>query len=407
VVVLAPHFAAALLARDLGGEAPDLERTFEFALTYDRDVVVAAAQSLMSRVVAQVPAPCPAVPAPDSTAGEDASAPGRGAAGAASAAGERAERTLRRALAATVNGVTIADATRPDHPLVYANAAFERLSGLRAEDVLGRNCRLVQGEGTDPAAVRRISAAIAQGRECRETLLNYRGPERTPWWNEVHLSPVFDDDGRLVQYIGVQNDVTARVEAEAALREERERARAYAEQVEQLAYTDPLTGLLNRRRLQEVLVPTLAAAEASGTGVAVLYLDLDGFKGVNDALGHQAGDELLREVAARLRRRLRRGDVVARVGGDEFLVVLPGLDEDAALGEGERVARELAAALGEPVLTSRGPVTVPASVGVSASPRQGRDFDALLHAADVGMYAAKARAQRSPGTRSSSSSLTR
>ncbi|RJK95340.1 diguanylate cyclase domain-containing protein [Vallicoccus soli] len=386
VVVLAPHFAAALLARDLGDDVPDMERTFEFALTYDRDTVVAAAQSLMSRVVAQVPGTGQqGVPG-------TAAATGPAAAAAAAPAAEDRERTLRRALAATVNGVTIADVTRPDHPLVYVNAAFERLSGLRAEEVLGRNCRFLQGEGTDAAAVARIRDAVAEGRECRETVLNHRGPGRAPWWNEIHLAPVFDDDGRLVQYIGVQNDVTARVEAEAALREERERARAYAAQVEELAYTDPLTGLLNRRRAQDLLGPALAQADATGTGVAVLYLDLDGFKGVNDALGHQAGDELLREVATRLRGRLRRRDVVARLGGDEFLVVLGGLDRDGALAEGQRVARELQAALAEPVLTSRGPVVVPVSVGVSASPHEGRDFDALLHAADARMYAAKPRA---------------
>nr|WP_231126385.1 diguanylate cyclase [Motilibacter aurantiacus] len=306
------------------------------------------------------------------------------------------ERTLRRALAATANGVTISDVTRPDQPLIYVNTAFERLSGLRAEDVIGRNCRFLQGEGTDRDAVKRLREAIADGREIRETMLNYRGPERTPWWNEIYLAPVFDDTGRVVQYIGVQNDVTARVEAEARLTRERERAEAYAAEIEQLAWRDPLTGVLNRRRVQEALEGTILHSQMSDTGAALLYLDLDGFKGVNDDFGHAAGDELLRVTAERLRARLRRGDLIARLGGDEFLVILPGLDQASAGVEGRRVADELAAILSEPVRTGRGLARVRASIGVSSFPQDGSGFDELLHAADTRMYAIK-NANRSSG----------
>ena len=106
------------------------------------------------------------------------------------------EALLHHALSATTSGVTIADMRQPDQPLVYVNAAFEELAGFPQAEVLGRNCRFLQGPDTDPAAVARIRAAIDRGEECRETLLNVRGPERTPWWNEIHLSPVVDDAGR-------------------------------------------------------------------------------------------------------------------------------------------------------------------------------------------------------------------
>src|SRR5436305_4912530 len=96
-----------------------------------------------------------------------------------------------------------------------------------------------------------MRAAIDAGEEFRATLLNHRGPEGTPWWNEIYLAPVLDDEGHLLQYIGVQNDVTARVEAERALLAERDRGRTYLARIEELAWTDPLTGLPNRRRLQE------------------------------------------------------------------------------------------------------------------------------------------------------------
>ena len=285
--------------------------------------------------------------------------------------------------------------TRPDQPLVYANAAFEALSGFRAEEVLGRNCRFLQGPDADLAAVDRVRTALRTGQECRETLLNHRGPDGTPWWNEIFLAPVTDDAGRVVQYIGVQNDVTARVEAERALVRERDRAQSYLARIEQLAYTDPLTGLANRRRLEERVETALWEAHVDGGSLALLFLDLDGFKAVNDRLGHAAGDELLVRTAQRLRDRLRRSDVLARLGGDEFLVAVPGLERRSALRSAERVAATLQQVLSEPVRLAGQDVHVSASVGVAVYPDDGEAFGTLLHVADGRMYAAKHPAHRS------------
>jgi PAS domain S-box-containing protein len=275
VTVVSPHFSAALLARDLGDEGPDLERMFEYALTYERDTVVAGDQR-------------PAVAGRPAAAGRRAARPpGRGtprgpprASGPVRASGEE---LLHKALAATTSGVSIAAFDQPDQPLVYVNEAFAAMAGFPLESVLGGNCRFLQGADTDPAAVGRIRSALAAGRECRETLLNYRGPERTPWWNEVWLSPVTDADGRVVQYIGVQNDVTERVQAQRALAVERDRAASYLAKLERSASTDPLTGLANRRGMEDRLERAmLETALDDGSALAVLFLDLDGFKQVND-----------------------------------------------------------------------------------------------------------------------------
>jgi diguanylate cyclase (GGDEF)-like protein/PAS domain S-box-containing protein len=290
--------------------------------------------------------------------------------------------------------VTISDMRLPDQPLIYVNEAFEELAGTTRDDVLGRNCRFLQGPDTDPAAVARIRSAIARGEECRETVLNFRGRDRTPWWNEIHLSPVLDDDGSVLHYIGVQHDVTARVEAERALQQERDRNRAHLARIEELAYTDPLTGLPNRRRLEEQLETAIWDARSGGDAVALLFVDLNGFKAVNDRLGHAVGDELLQSVAGTLRRRLRRGDLLARLGGDEFLVVLVGLDALAAGREAARVADELVAAVRVPVELRGHQVTVGASVGVGVYPTDGEDFETLLHSADLSMYANKGAARQ-------------
>jgi diguanylate cyclase (GGDEF)-like protein/PAS domain S-box-containing protein len=384
VVVLSPHFSAALLARDLGDDGPDLERGFEYALTYDRDTVVRAAHALLTRVAPRtgVPgaAPAESPPATDSVAA------------ARHPISVDGDALLRSALAATTSGVTIADMRLPDQPLVYVNEAFERLAGLPREDVLGRNCRFLQSPDSDPAAVARIRAAIDRGEECRETVLNLRGPDREPWWNEIHLAPVLDADGTVAQYIGVQHDVTARVEAERALLQERDRNRACLTRIEELAYTDPLTGLPNRRRLEEQVETAIWDARSGSDTLALLFVDLDGFKAVNDGLGHAAGDEVLQTVARTLRGRLRRGDLLARLGGDEFLVALTGLDPESAAAEARRVADELSAAVGASIELRDRAVAVGASVGIAVYPRDGEEFAALLHSADVDMYARKTAA---------------
>ena len=388
VAVVSPHFSAALLARDLGDTGPDLERMFEYALTYERDSVVAATNALLSRVVPRLPSAEPRTT--DAPAARPAAAPRvlRVSAGG--------EDLLHRALSATTSGVTIAAFDQPDQPLVYVNEAFATMAGFAVDEVLGGNCRFLQGPDTDPAAVARIRSALDAGAECRETLLNYRGPERTPWWNEVWLSPVVDDAGRVVQYIGVQNDVTARVEAERALALERDRAASYLARIERFAFTDPLTGLANRRGMEERLeVAMLEASCADDAALAVLFLDLDGFKQVNDRHGHDVGDRLLVATAERLSARLRRGDLLARLGGDEFLVVLCGLASATAREQASRVGESLASVLAAPLQLDGHALQVGVSVGVSVFPEDAPDLRGLLHAADLRMYETK-RARVAP-----------
>jgi diguanylate cyclase (GGDEF)-like protein len=237
--------------------------------------------------------------------------------------------------------------------------------------------------------VARIRAAIERGEECRETVLNLRGPDGEPWWNEIHLAPVFDATGALVQYIGVQHDVTARVSAERAFQQERDRNRAFVHRIEELAYTDPLTSLPNRRRLEERVQSALWDARSGSDTVALLFVDLDGFKTVNDAAGHAAGDDVLQAVARTLRGRLRRGDMLARLGGDEFLVALTGLDPENAAAEARRVADELSSAVAVPREVSGQEFVVGASVGVAVYPADGEEFSELLHNADMDMYTRK------------------
>jgi diguanylate cyclase (GGDEF)-like protein/PAS domain S-box-containing protein len=380
VAVLGPHFAAALLARDLGDDGPDPERRFAYALTYDRDTVVRAAAALLARVAPRTgaahrpAAPVPAAPVPVAVPAAVPAAPP--AAGA----------LLHRALEATPSGISIVDVRLPDQPLVYVNPAFERLAGLPREEVLGRNCRFLQGPDTDPAAVAEVRRAMAAGEECRVTVLNHRGPDRAPWWNELHLTPVPGPDGAVAQYIGVQVDVTDRVEAERALVRERDRASGYRARLEELAGTDPLTGLPDRRRLADAVETAIWSARAGDDALALLLVDVDGVIAATNVWGHGTGDDLLCRVAERVRAVLRRRDLVGRLGGHELVVVLRELDPRTAGVEAHRIAGELLDALRGPVRLAGAELPAGVRVGVSVFPEDGADFAELLRTAALRRY---------------------
>jgi diguanylate cyclase (GGDEF)-like protein/PAS domain S-box-containing protein len=272
-----------------------------------------------------------------------------------------------------VSGVVIADASSSGYPITYVSPGFEALTGYRAPDVLGRNCNILQGPDTDPDAVMALRDALSAGREAYVTLLNYRA-DGTPFWNELSLAPQFDGDGRLVHYLGVQRDVTERIGADARLA--------------RLAYFDDVTGLANRRALQDELRAAVRDAKAGERELAVLFVDLDDFKRVNDEHGHHVGDALLRAVADRLRAVVRPGDLLARLGGDEFTLLVRDVAHDAA-GLASDLAARLVAALADPVLVGERQIGTRASVGVSVYPRDADSADLLLRHADAAMYLAK------------------
>jgi diguanylate cyclase (GGDEF)-like protein len=197
----------------------------------------------------------------------------------------------------------------------------------------------------------------------------------TTWWNELHLSPVRSESGKLTHYLGYQHDVTDRVEAEEALARQ--------------AMQDSLTGLANRSHLLQQLHAALDSAAAAGHAVAVLFIDLDGFKVVNDTHGHAAGDSVLIQVADRLRAVLRASDLICRNGGDEFVAVLHDLDLLDAARIAERAAHDVTVSLQRPFVAGPGLVTLGGSVGVALYPQNGATPDRLLAVADSDMYQAK------------------
>ncbi len=271
-----------------------------------------------------------------------------------------------RAIESSVNGIFIADAGQPDYPLIYVNPAFERVLGAGAGCVVGQPCICRDAVDDGYAEIRH---AIARGSE-GNTVLRLRRADGERRWVELFLAPVRSEAGHVTHFVGVLNDVTSRKDAE--------------ERLNHLANHDPLTGLPNRTLLHDRLAHAIARRREGG--VAVLFLDLDRFKLINDSYGHDVGDELLRAVARRLTEGLRGEDTVARLGGDEFVVLLEGLPDVNAVAT---VAAKLAERLSAPLEIGGRALPLAASIGIALHPRDGRDAQTLLKNADTAMYRAK------------------
>ena len=282
-------------------------------------------------------------------------------------ADKRAIALRDRAIESSVNGIFIAAACPDSCRLIYINAAFSEILGTPRDAVLGQPC-LCTGDDDGFAVIR---SAIAEGRDGYTTLSRLRN-DGSQQWIELFLSPVRGDADSVSHYVGVLNDVTARKEAEGQL--------AF------LANHDSLTNLPNRSLFDDRLRQALARADR-GDGFALCFIDLDRFKLINDSLGHAAGDAVLVEVARRLGAICRGGDTLARLAGDEFVMLLEGMgDAGAATG----VARRILAALASPVQAGGRDIDVAASLGLALYPDDGNDMASLLSNADAAMYAAKA-----------------
>lgn len=393
------------------------------------------------------------------------------------------------ALGAISQGVIITD---PRAQTTYVNAAFENITGYARGDVLGRNCSLLQGADTSATTREVLAAAIHAGKPFHGDILNYR-KDGAPFWNELSITPVFDADGAVSQFVGVQRDVSAHRLVEEQLRlaakvfeqskegivitdshnkvvkvnsafsaitgfseteilgrsphilrsgchdpaffhdmwrslraqgswqgEVWNRHKSGAlylvslslSQVDgapgrpahyiatfsditqrkeaernlvRMAHFDLLSGLPNRALLSDRASHALQEAIRNQQSLSIMFMDLDRFKHVNDTLGHQIGDCLLAAVSQRIKDAVRAQDTVSRVGGDEFVLLLPDTDADGAT----HLARKLVDLLQQPFCVDEHKLNIGTSIGIALYPGDGDDFEALCKSADAAMYLAK------------------
>jgi diguanylate cyclase (GGDEF)-like protein/PAS domain S-box-containing protein len=256
--------------------------------------------------------------------------------------------------------------------VISLNPSFTRTTEYTAEEVLGKNLRLLQSGRQDETFYQNMWQEIVERGHWQGEIWNRRKSGETyPEW--LTINALRNAQNEVVNYIGVYVDISRINHSETHL--------------EHLAHHDPLTGLPNRRQLDERLLLAINRARRTTGKFAVLFLDLDQFKKVNDIQGHQSGDELLQLAAQRMLDQLRSTDMLARLGGDEFMLIL----EDIAEQEGAtRIARQLVHALSEPFLLMNGStVNIGCSIGISLYPANGETADTLTHRADIALYMAK------------------
>lgn len=276
----------------------------------------------------------------------------------------------RQILESISEGVMITDA---DNKIVRINRAFAEVTGYSSEEVVGRRPSILNSGWQNEAFYQKMWCSLQSTGHWRGEIWNRRKDgDIYPEW--LSINRMMDQDGRVLRYVAVFTDISLRKESEARM--------AY------LAHHDPLTGLANRTLLEERFTQSLALAQRQRHVVALMFIDLDRFKVINDTLGHDVGDQLLILVAMRLTESVRDGDTVSRLGGDEFILLLHNVDGEGAAAQ---IAKKINDLLSEPFSLNGDEIFITASVGVSLYPNDGLDRQELLKFADIAMYRAKAQ----------------
>jgi diguanylate cyclase (GGDEF)-like protein/PAS domain S-box-containing protein len=286
---------------------------------------------------------------------------------------ERRESSLKLQQAATVfdnsnEGILVTDA---DRYITSVNRAFTEITGHAGADLLGKPAAILRSDRHDQAFFKNIYATL-QDRGCWQGEIWHRreNGEVHPHWTSI--SEVRNEAGSVTNYVYLFTDIAA--------------IEGIQKRVKYLAYHDPLTHLPNRTLFDDRLAHALHNTRRSGKRVAVLFLDLDGFKDINDSLGHLSGDELLQQVAGRLVTSVRDTDTVTRYGGDEFVIILEGVEAmENVVSISERILYEIR----KPFIIGGHERRISTSIGVSVYPEDGRGKHALIERADAAMYLAK------------------
>jgi len=289
----------------------------------------------------------------------------------------RAEKDLRMAATVFEHSTSAILITDPAGYIVQANEAFSRVSGYAVADVLDQLPNMLTVDEQQEAHLRYVLKQLHQHSTWEgEVWLKRRSGEHYPAW--VGITAVLDDEGDLASYVCFFSDISER--------------KASEQRIHRLAYYDALTHLPNRTLFQDRLHTALQSAERQKSWVVLMFLDLDRFKPINDSLGHAAGDRMLKEMATRLLGCVAEDDTVARMGGDEFTLLLqPRVSREMALNRAIHVAEQILASLVKPFVLEGREFFVTASIGIALSPQDGNELSQLMKNADTAMYHAKER----------------
>ena len=253
----------------------------------------------------------------------------------------------------------------------YVNPMFTKLTGYSNEQAIGQNPNILKSGMHKPEFYKQLWDTITSGKKWRGEFYNKKKNGEF-YWENASISPLTNEEGDITHFIAVKEDITERKKSEETILE--------------MAYHDPLTGLPNRALLIDRLNHLLARGRRSKILAAILFLDLDNFKNINDSLGHAEGDNLLKEVTERLKKHTRSSDTLARHGGDEFIILIEDLKRVENIYE---VVEHIFSEFKKPFVLNGQVCFVTTSIGISIYPDDGEDVDTLLKNADIAMYQAK------------------
>lgn len=275
---------------------------------------------------------------------------------------------LVQAITHLANGVMITDESGR---IVWVNEAFCQLSGYSKDDLVDRKPSILKSGRQGPEFYAQLWQTLQAGNVWQGKIVDAR-KDGSLYTADQIITPLHDESGAIRHFVAVQQDVT-------------ERDRTH-EQDRFLARHDALTSLPNRALLQETIQKALSIASRSQQLVAFMFIDLDDFKAINDARGHAVGDQLLAAVAERLRTGVRVSDTIARMGGDEFVALISGIDSGEAAAA---LAKNLLDSFASPFVVRGQRFRIHASIGIAVFPSDGTDGDTLIDHADLAMYYAK------------------
>ncbi|MBT2998481.1 MAG: EAL domain-containing protein [Candidatus Thiodiazotropha sp. (ex Ctena orbiculata)] len=259
-----------------------------------------------------------------------------------------------------------------DGVIEYVNPKFSEVSGYTSEEVIGKHSRILGADSKDSDLFDTMWQTISNGGVWKGEFCNKRKNGKL-YWESAVIAPIRSDDGNITHYLAVKEDITER--------------KAFEEKLLEQATHDQLTKLPNRFLAFDRLQQQLQHAKRNNQYVAVIYIDLDNFKNINDSMGHPIGDQLLIKVAKRIKEQLRTEDTLARLGGDEFLALIPDVVNPST--DLERVVTRLLAATELPIFLNNREVSITSSLGIAIYPGDGTDVSTLMSNADIAMYEAK------------------
>ena len=278
---------------------------------------------------------------------------------------------LKMLSSAVETSSTMVMITNQDADIEYVNPGFCNITGYSNEDVLGQNARVLRSSDIDAELMSDLWEAIRSGENWHGEILAKK-KDGELFWSLMSISPIKDDHGQITNFVSVSEDISQLKEARIKM--------------EQLAYVDSLTGLANRLLFRDRLEQVLKIIQRNKNEAALLYLDLDQFKRINDSLGHDVGDALLMQVADRLCQCVRHQDTVARMGGDEFVMLLTDVD---GMDGASSVARKVLQLMNKPIRLLTHEIIITPSIGITLAPDDSLNADILLKNADMAMYRAK------------------